>query len=566
MKEFAMTMLRIVLLLLPLMASGTLQPTASRAEEGQRVILVLDASGSMWGKIDGKPKMQIAKEVVGKVIADWKPADEIGLVAYGHRKKGACDDIELLAEPGQLDASSFMSKVKALNPKGKTPMTQAVRQAAEALKFTEKQATVILVSDGLETCDPNPCAVAEELERLGVGLTVHTVGFGLDDKAAVGQLKCLAENTGGISIIAENADQLQDALAKTVEAKPEPEPEPAPPPPEPAAPEFNLRGSVTMAEGIELPQGFDTPTWEVAKSIAGEKGVVVKTEYGAAIKTNIEEPGDHVLEVSNDAAKLSVPITIAKDNPLDLALSFEAGVVRFSAKLDPTTAMTDAAAAWELADQNGRWISTKYGPQPAFFASAGTYKMRLSLGSAKIEQDVTFTSGKIEDVVLMLGAGVVEVNAVFAPGGPPVLAGAAIELRKGEANIDGQHEWMSTNYGPNVKFDVAAGRYRIVATQDYATGFADVEVRPGQAAKAEVSVNGGFLSVTAQADATLEAFSGTKDIAGNRVYIATEYNGKLNKAFAAGTVHIVAKSPDGTILGERDFEIKAGQRTEGTVP
>ena len=45
----------------------------ARAEEGARVILVLDASGSMWGQIDGKSKMEIAKEVVGRVVGNWKP-------------------------------------------------------------------------------------------------------------------------------------------------------------------------------------------------------------------------------------------------------------------------------------------------------------------------------------------------------------------------------------------------------------------------------------------------------------------------------------------------------------
>ncbi|NJM29423.1 MAG: VWA domain-containing protein [Rhizobiales bacterium] len=216
------------------------------AEEGQRVILVLDASGSMWGQINGKSKMEIAKEVVAKVVGTWKPSDELGLVAYGHREKGSCDDIQVLSEPGALDASAYLKSVNGLNPKGKTPMTKAVRMAAESLKYTKRKATVILVSDGIETCGLDPCAVADEIERLGVELTVHTVGFGLDDKGAVAQLQCLAERTGGIAVTANNADELEDALKKTVATAPSP-------PPEPAAPEFNLIGSVKMAENAELP-------------------------------------------------------------------------------------------------------------------------------------------------------------------------------------------------------------------------------------------------------------------------------------------------------------------------
>ena len=562
-------MLRSLFFLLPILVFGLfLAPAASAAEEGKRVILVLDASGSMWGQIDGKSKMQIAKEVVGKVIAGWKPEDEVGLVAYGHRKKGACDDIEVLTEPGKLDAQSFMARVNGLNPKGKTPMTQAVRQAAEALKYTEKQATVILVSDGIETCDPNPCAVAEELEKLGVGLTVHTVGFGLDDKGAVAQLQCLADKTGGIAVIADNADQLLDALTKTVEAETEPEPAPPPAPePEPAVTAFNLTANVVMAEGVEdLPKDFNSPVWEVFNSINGEKGDWVKTEYGTPIKALIEEPGTYVLLVSNDAAKIQTPITIEKDKPLSLDLSFEAGVLPFSGKLDEATPITDSGTIWELLDANGQWIATKYGPEAAFFTAAGAYKIRLTLGNAKIEQDVAASAGKFTDTVVSLGAGTLDVSSVFAPGGPPVLSGAAIEVRKGVANIDGTHEWIATNYGPQVKFDMPAGKYRVVAIQDFAQGIADVEVKPGQTTKVEVNINGGFLAVTAAADATLEAFGGEKDISGNRTYLGTEYNGKLNKAFSAGTVHVIAKAADGSVIGEKDFDVKAGQRSEGTIP
>ena len=282
----------------------TLLMTLTAQAEAQRVILVLDASGSMWGQIDGRAKIDIAKEVVGKIVGTWKPEDELGLVAYGHRKKGACDDIETLIEPGPLNADAYMSAVKGLSPKGKTPMTQAVRQAAEALKYTEKQATVILVSDGIETCDPNPCAVAAELEKLGVNLTVHTVGFGLDDQGAVAQLKCLAEKTGGISIIAANADELKDALTKTVETAP-------PPPPKPEAPEFNFKGHVAMAEGVELPAPFREPAWTLYKSVNGEKGDYVQSEIGVDIKTKVAEPGDYILDIQDNTAHLVTPVTVA---------------------------------------------------------------------------------------------------------------------------------------------------------------------------------------------------------------------------------------------------------------
>jgi Ca-activated chloride channel family protein len=531
----------------------------ARAEEGSRVILVLDASGSMWGQIDGKSKMEIAKEVVGRVVGAWKPENELGLVAYGHREKGSCEDIEVLREPGTLDAAAYMSAVNALNPKGKTPMTAAVRVAAEALKFTEKKATVILVSDGIETCDPDPCAVAAELEKLGIDLTVHTVGFGLDNQGAVAQLQCLAERTGGTYTTAENAGELEAALTKTVEAVPAP-------PPEPVAPEFNLRGHVMMAEGVELSQGYDSPTWQFFDVVNGEKAGAVHTEYGADIKINLPRTGDFIVVISDDSAVLEFPLTLEEGKVAEPRVNLEAGIIRLSGTMDGTAPMTDGSTTWELLDSGGKVMATKYGPEAAFLVNAGSYKVRLSLGTAKVEQDVLVEAGKISEQSLSLGAGIAEVSAVFSNGGQAVPEGAAISLKKGEAGPDGNHEWIGTEYGAPSRFKVPAGKYLAVVEKDYATASVPVEVTPAGVAKVVVDLNAGYLAFTSPSDSTLQIFSGEKDLSGARKLIGTEYYGTLNKAFPVGAYHVVVKSGDGTVIGEKDVEVQPGARTEGAIP
>src|SRR5690606_17493090 len=116
-------------------------------EEISRTILVLDASGSMWGQIDGKAKIEIAREVIGELIDGLPENTELGLVTYGHREKGDCEDIELLVEPAKLDRVAFKKTVNAIQPKGMTPLTASVVFAAEQLRSTERKATVILVTD-----------------------------------------------------------------------------------------------------------------------------------------------------------------------------------------------------------------------------------------------------------------------------------------------------------------------------------------------------------------------------------------------------------------------------------
>ena len=219
--------------------------TATPVLAGENIMLVLDASGSMWGQIAGKTKVEIARATVADVLGTWKADNAIGLVAYGHRRKGDCSDIETLIEPGPLDKTAFLSTVNNLNAKGMTPLSAAVKHAAGVLKSTERKATVILVSDGEETCNLDPCAVGAELEKSGVDFTAHVIGFDVTDPKHQAQLRCLAENTGGRYFNARNADELGAAIEGAVSASTEP-------PPPPATATVSANGGLTITSDVEV--------------------------------------------------------------------------------------------------------------------------------------------------------------------------------------------------------------------------------------------------------------------------------------------------------------------------
>lgn len=182
-----------------------------------KTIIILDASGSMWGQIEGRPKIEIAREVIADLIGSLNPDLELGLMAYGHREKGNCDDIELLVPPATVDRDSFLAKVNSIIPKGMTPLTDAVEQAAGYLAIEENAANVILVSDGLETCDRDPCVLAGQLAARGIAFKTHIVAFDLTSEEAA-TIKCLADETGGTFLQAQDAATLKDALEIAVEA------------------------------------------------------------------------------------------------------------------------------------------------------------------------------------------------------------------------------------------------------------------------------------------------------------------------------------------------------------
>ncbi|WP_395376415.1 VWA domain-containing protein [Marinicella sp. W31] len=176
-----------------------------------KAIVVLDASGSMWGQIDGQPKITLAKDVFTDLIEDWDQSVALGVTVYGHRSKGDCNDIESVYPVSALDGPRLQQIIQGISPKGKTPLARAVKQAAEELKFTEDKATVILISDGKESCDADPCAMAGELEKLGVDFTAHVIGFDVDAETQA-ELRCMAETTGGHYYDADGAAELGEAL------------------------------------------------------------------------------------------------------------------------------------------------------------------------------------------------------------------------------------------------------------------------------------------------------------------------------------------------------------------
>lgn len=236
-------------------------PMSAQAQE--RAIIVLDGSGSMWGQIDGTPKISIARDVLGKVLGSKPKSLSLGLMSYGHRKKGDCGDIQLIVEPGESTVSTISQAAKDISPKGKTPLTDAVSQAAKSLKYQEDKATVILITDGIETCRADPCAMASELEKAGVDLTVHVVGFGLSSQEGK-QVACIAEETGGLYIQAGDAGALGEALADTVEEAATPAREPEPEPASEIAESEKIElptAEITAPDQVEIGRRFNI-TWE----------------------------------------------------------------------------------------------------------------------------------------------------------------------------------------------------------------------------------------------------------------------------------------------------------------
>lgn len=82
--------------------------SAAPASATEDVVIVYDASGSMWRQVDGTSKIEVARDVMAELVSQWDADTRLGLVAYGHRRQGDCRDIETLVEPGPIDKAHFI--------------------------------------------------------------------------------------------------------------------------------------------------------------------------------------------------------------------------------------------------------------------------------------------------------------------------------------------------------------------------------------------------------------------------------------------------------------------------
>ena len=208
----------ILILLLTLTIMGVITKPgagANKAQQSANIVFILDASGSMRGQIGGRAKIDIAKDVLIKLIDDLPAGINVGLVAYGHRRKGDCNDVEELAPLAKLNRQDLIEKIKALKPRGKTPISHSVELTAEKLQSLEEETTIVLVSDGKETCGGNPCELVKKLRESGIKFVMHVIGFDVTPEEKQ-QLECIAKAGGGTYYAARNASEFRLAMTKVV--------------------------------------------------------------------------------------------------------------------------------------------------------------------------------------------------------------------------------------------------------------------------------------------------------------------------------------------------------------
>ena len=197
-----------------------------RFKEFLNVEIILDASGSMAKKIDGKTMMDMAKEAIREFTADLPKNANVALRVYGHKGGGSIQDKELSCSSNELiyplkkyNASSLNSALRKFKPSGWTPLAKALEEAKSDLsEFSGENHTniIYLVSDGVETCEGDPVRAARELAESNITPIVNIIGFNVDSEGQR-QLKEIAEAAKGTYTTVLNQEGLSDEFDRSKE-------------------------------------------------------------------------------------------------------------------------------------------------------------------------------------------------------------------------------------------------------------------------------------------------------------------------------------------------------------
>ena len=175
--------------------------TFANENNAPALVIVLDASNSMWGQVNGKTKIEIARTELNKLLAKPELSSQAQVMVYGSQSKSSCTDIKRLDEGA--DSEALSKAINQIRPLGRSPIGAALKQAASNI---QGQGSIVLISDGTESCDQDPCVITKELKQQQPGLKIYAVSLQTEKQNQT--LTCIAESSGTDVLSANQLDSV----------------------------------------------------------------------------------------------------------------------------------------------------------------------------------------------------------------------------------------------------------------------------------------------------------------------------------------------------------------------
>jgi len=192
----------------------------TQALSDENVIVILDSSGSMAEKIGSEVKIDVAKKAVSDFLTKMPPSVNTGLIVYGHKgsnstadKDLSCKGIEEVVKLGKNNSNNIIAAMNSFNSKGWTPIAGSLDFAKNIFENKGKNDKdyLILVSDGVESCDGDPLSAAQDIKSKIPDIKLSVIGFATDNKTQ-DFLKRIAALGGGSYLTADNSSDIAKAF------------------------------------------------------------------------------------------------------------------------------------------------------------------------------------------------------------------------------------------------------------------------------------------------------------------------------------------------------------------
>lgn len=546
-----------------------LAPLAAHAGEAATTMLILDGSGSMWGQIepDRRAKIDILRGIL-KPIIQSAGQTKIGISSFGHRRKGDCSDAEIIALP-TTDRDPVITTIDKLNPRGKGPIVEALRQAAKAVG-TSRPASILVVTDGADNCQQDACEAALEIGKTLPGVPVHVVSLAVEPED-LPRLSCIAKATGGKFYDVKDAAGIQPALdeaAKLAMLAPgasAPSASAAPSlPAAPAGPGTNLRLTAALASNSAI---LATPVhWRVSKAGGTEPLHDAET---TALDLKLE-PGsyDVVVSAGRVEARQSVAVEAEKLTAVTMPLNAGRMLVRVKNQKDGEPSASAIVAISPAA-------SPKSGPAPGWVGRSGdtgvilapgTYTISVADGLAHQDRQVTLAAGNEATYEVILGAGKLEVIASTREDGEPLEPVTFIVTEDDPDSPDGRREVARSN-ATRAAFTLAAGTYYVVARSGVSSAQQRIAVGAGDNIKRTLVLAVAHLKVSSQISGH-PALEGqglmyrVSTLDGEPKEISRSVLPRLDMLLKAGKYRVAAVAGALNVKAQQDITLEAGKSVD----
>lgn len=181
----------LLLCILLIFNTGIAAQQAEDEGEKIRILFIFDASNSMNATWQTQSRIAVARKLMTQTLDSLKGVEniEMGLRIYGHQKRimpgqQDCEDtkLEVPISPSNESIDKIKLKIKGIECKGTTPIARSLLYAADDFSKCEGKCrdVIILITDGIEACDEDPCAVAKALHDKGIKVRPFVIGLGLD--------------------------------------------------------------------------------------------------------------------------------------------------------------------------------------------------------------------------------------------------------------------------------------------------------------------------------------------------------------------------------------------------